>query len=134
MNLVLLGHCQQYVRIVLALLQSVHALGLALRSGLQKHCFGPKDACRWDQVIVMAMKREDVSADILGNWGLPELGHSCRALAMSVLDMFFKPPLYSRRTDSSLERTEEPKNHSINNFEYNQIFVFLPQFGALWIF
>lgn len=32
----------------------------------------------------------------------PELGHSCKALAISVLAMFFSPALYSSRTDSNL--------------------------------
>lgn len=32
----------------------------------------------------------------------PELGHSCRALAISVLEMFFSPALNSSLTDSNL--------------------------------
>lgn len=35
---------------------------------------------------------------------LPELGHSCSALAMSVLAMFFSPARYSSRTDSNLRK------------------------------
>lgn len=35
---------------------------------------------------------------------VPELGHSCKALAMSVLAMFFSPARYSSRTDSNLGR------------------------------
>lgn len=34
----------------------------------------------------------------------PELGHSCRALAMRVLAMFFSPARYSSLTDSNLRR------------------------------
>lgn len=34
---------------------------------------------------------------------LPELGHSCSALAIRVFAMFFSPALYSNRTDSSLK-------------------------------
>lgn len=39
----LLGNSQKYVRIMFTLFQCVNTLGLALRSGLQKHCFGPED-------------------------------------------------------------------------------------------
>lgn len=36
----------------------------------------------------------------------PELGHSCRALAINVLDMFFSPARNSSLTDSNLINTE----------------------------
>lgn len=37
---------------------------------------------------------------------IPELGHSCRALAISVLEMFFSPALNSSLTDSNLVITK----------------------------
>lgn len=51
---------------------------------------------------------------------LPELGHSCSALAMSVLAMFFSPARYSSRTDSNLGRQVQgcPSHtyHSTTNY------------------
>lgn len=40
---VVLGHSQQDMGVMFALLQSVHTLGLPLRPGLQKHCLSPQD-------------------------------------------------------------------------------------------
>lgn len=51
---------------------------------------------------------------------LPELGHSCSALAMRVLAMFFSPARYSSRTDSNLGKQtrgwDMPIYHSMTNY------------------
>lgn len=100
----LLGNCQKYMRIMFTLLQSVNTLGLALRSGLQEHGFSPQDAWQKEASVEVWKCAEAPDGSVQGWWkcGLPELGHSWRALAMSVLEMFFNPALYSSRTDSSL--------------------------------
>lgn len=47
-----------------------------------------------------------------GRGASPELGHSCSALAMSVLAMFFSPARYSSLTDSNLgQRPEREVQH-----------------------
>lgn len=43
-NAIILCYSEQNVRIVFTFLQSVHALGLPLRSGLQEHGLSPQDA------------------------------------------------------------------------------------------
>lgn len=63
---------------------------------------------------------EDFLCAILhGQESLPELGHSCSALAMRVLAMFFSPARYSSRTDSNLGKQAQGWDisiyHSITN-------------------
>lgn len=128
------GSCSHFFRASTLL---VLRWGLASRNTASAHRMPVDENKRWRSVKMCLCAS---FGDVDENRVLPELGHSCRALAMSVLAMFFKPPLNSRRTDSSLERIEGRIAIEIETFSTKYRYFgclfsnrFLPQFGSLWI-
>lgn len=122
---VILSHSEQHMGIMFTLLQSINTFSLPLWSGLQKHSLCPQNTLEnrhmsWIKNKTQLLCLNDRNRLLRPEYKLlsPELGHSCRALAIRVLAMFFSPARNSNLTDSNLF-------HKTNRHTYMSVLPYL---------